>query len=72
MNTLRPSGIAGTGNMSKVTTEFGIFSTNGARPSGSGYEIVFTDATGAFTDFLTATAFVCFAFGGTDFAFADV
>lgn len=72
MNILRPSGIAGTGNMSKETTELGIFSTNGTRPSGSGYEMVFTDATGALTDFFTATAFVCFAFGGTDFAFADV
>jgi hypothetical protein len=69
MNILRPSGNAGTGNISNETTELGIFSTNGTRPSGSGYEIVLTNGNFAVTDFLTATAFVGFAFGGTDFAF---
>ena len=70
MKTLRPFGSAGTGNISNETTEFGIFSTNGDRPSASGYVIVRTFTAGADV-FLAGVLFDTFAFGGTVFAFAD-
>jgi hypothetical protein len=72
MYTLRPFGNAGTGNISKETTEFGIFSTKGARPSASGYAIVLTVGGATLAAFFGAAAFEVLAFGGTDFAFADV